>query len=229
MNVTDPDSPIMSTPRGWVQGYDAQAIVNQHQIVLACDVSQDAGDVGLYEPMIRSLTSTLTAAGIPSDVDLVLADAGYWSEANATSPGPDRLIATMKDHKQRRAARELGQTTGPPPPHAAPVEDMEHLLRTPPGASAYAQRSRLIEPIFGDRNHNRGIRSFRRRGPERRPQRVGVHPPRRQHAQALPVPRRDGRSLITTPSHRPTPATGPARTLTNAPPNPRQPPSRANP
>ena len=164
VNVTDPDSRIMSTPRGWVQGYNAQAIVNQHQIVLACDVSQDAGDVQLYEPMIRSLTSTLTAAGIPSDVDLVLADAGYWSEANATSPGPDRLIATMKDHKQRRAARELGQTTGPPPPHAAPVEDMEHLLRTPQGASAYAQRSRLIEPIFGDRKHNRGIRSFRRRG-----------------------------------------------------------------
>ena len=65
VNVTDPDSRIMSTPRGWVQGYNAQAIVNQHQIVLACDVSQDAGDVQLYEPMIRSLTSTLTAAGIP--------------------------------------------------------------------------------------------------------------------------------------------------------------------
>ena len=41
---------------------------------------------------------------------------------------------------------------------------MEHLLRTPHGAAAYKQRSELIEPVFGDRKHNRQIRSFRRRG-----------------------------------------------------------------
>ena len=163
-NITDPDSRIMSTARGWVQGYNAQAIVNPRQIVLACEVSQDANDTQLYQPMADMLERTLTAAGITAAIDLVLADAGYWSENNATSPGPDRLIATMKDHKQRRAARELGQTTGPPPPNATPAEEMEHLLRTPQGAAAYAQRSGLIEPIFGDHKHNRGIRSFRRRG-----------------------------------------------------------------
>ncbi len=41
---------------------------------------------------------------------------------------------------------------------------MEHLLRTPQGAAAYKQRSSLIEPVFGDRKHNRQIRRFRRRG-----------------------------------------------------------------
>ena len=41
---------------------------------------------------------------------------------------------------------------------------MEHLLRTPQGTAAYAQRSQLIEPVFGDRKHNRQIRRFRRRG-----------------------------------------------------------------
>ena len=154
----------MSTKDGWVQGYNAQAIVNQHQIVLACEVSQDANDIGLYEPMDSELTRTLNAAGIASEPELMLADAGYWSEANATCPGPDRLIATMKDHKQRRAARELGQTNGPPPPDATPIEEMEHLLRTHQGAAAYAQRSSLIEPIFGNHKHNRGLRRFRRRG-----------------------------------------------------------------
>jgi transposase len=163
-NITDPDSRIMKTAAGWVQGYNAQAIVNEHQIVLACDVSQDAGDVNLYQPMIETLKQTLTAAGIPPDIELALADAGYWSDANATSPGPDRLIATLKDHKQRRAARDLGRTSGPPPPDATPVEEMEHLLRTTQGAAAYAKRSCLIEPIFGDRKHNRGIHAFRRRG-----------------------------------------------------------------
>jgi hypothetical protein len=163
-NITDPDSRIMKTKDGWVQGYNGQAIVNQHQIVLACDVSQDTGDVELFQPMNDALAQSLGAAGIHPEVDLMLADAGYCSEANLTSPGPDRLIATTKDHKQRRAARELGQTDGPPPPDATPIAQMEHLLRTPQGATAYAQRSCLIEPIFGDRKHNRGIRHFRRRG-----------------------------------------------------------------
>jgi transposase len=164
VNVTDPDSRIMTTKDGWVQGYNAQAIVNAHQIVLACDVSQDPADVQLYQPMNDKLTRTLTAAGITAQVGLELADAGYCSEANLTCPGPDRLIATTKDHKQRRAARELGHTNGPPPPDATPVQQMEHLLRTPQGATAYKQRSQLIEPVFGDRKHNRQIRSFRRRG-----------------------------------------------------------------
>jgi hypothetical protein len=163
VNVTDPDSRVMSTQDGWVQGYNAQAIVNPQQIVLACDVSQDTGDVGLYQPMNERLAHTLTAAGITDEIELMLADAGYCSEHNLTTPGPDRLIATTKDWKQRRAARELGQTNGPPP-DATPVEEMEHLLRTPQGAAAYAQRPQLIEPVFGDRKHNRQIRSFRRRG-----------------------------------------------------------------
>jgi transposase len=163
-NITDPDSRIMNTKDGWVQGYNAQAIVNTHQIVLACEVSQDTGDVELFGPMNNTLARTLTAAGINNEVELILADAGYCSDANLTTPGPDRLIATLKDHKQRRAARELGQTSGPPPPDATPVEEMEHLLRTPQGTAAYKKRSQLIEPVFGDRKHNRQVRNFRRRG-----------------------------------------------------------------
>lgn len=163
-NVTDADSRIMKTQKGWVQGYNAQAITNKHQIVLACHVSQDAGDVLLYEPMMTALSDTLTAAGVTATPDLALADAGYWSEANATAPGPDRLIATMKDYKQRRAARDLGQTTGPPPKDADPADAMEHRLRTPEGAAAYSQRSHTIEPVFADRKHNQGMRGFRRRG-----------------------------------------------------------------
>jgi transposase len=163
-NITDPESRIMTSKDGWVQGYNAQAIVNPKQIVLACDVSQNAGDAQLYQPMNDKLTQTLSAAGITAEVELELADAGYCSDANLKAPGPDRLIATQKDHKQRAAARELGLTDGPAPPGLTATEEMEHLLRTPQGATAYKQRSSTIEPVFGDRKHNRGIRRFRRRG-----------------------------------------------------------------
>jgi Transposase DDE domain/Transposase domain (DUF772) len=164
VNITDPDSRLMTTKDGWVQGYNAQAIVNPEQIVLAVDVSQDPADIQLFEPMNDKLTHTLTAAGITTEVELELADAGYCSEHNLTCPGPDRLIATTKDWKQRRAAREHGHTNGPPPPGLTATEEMEHLLRTPQGHAAYKQRSQLIEPVFGDHKHNRQIRRFRRRG-----------------------------------------------------------------
>ena len=163
-NVTDADSRIMKTASGWVQGYNAQAAVNENQIVVGHAVTQDANDVGQYQPMVTATRAALDAIGIAEPIGVVLADAGYWSEDNATTPGPDRLIATLKDYKQRRAARELGTTTGPPPDGACVLDAMEHRLRTPDGAAAYAKRSHTVEPVFGDHKENRGFRRFRRRG-----------------------------------------------------------------
>jgi hypothetical protein len=50
--VTDPDSRIMKTKTGWIQGYNAQAAVNEHQVVVGCAVNQDANDVNQYQPMV---------------------------------------------------------------------------------------------------------------------------------------------------------------------------------
>jgi transposase len=164
VNVTDPESRIMKVARGWLQGYNAQAAVNELQIVLACGVTQDANDVGQYQPMVTATQVALAAAGVTAAIETVLADAGYWSEDNATAEGPPRLIATVKDWKQRRAAREMGTTTGPPPVGASAIEAMEHRLRTSEGTEAYARRSHTVEPFFGDIKENSGWRRFRRRG-----------------------------------------------------------------
>ncbi|MCA1675785.1 MAG: transposase [Actinobacteria bacterium] len=163
-NTTDPESRIMKTASGWVQGFNAQAAVNAKQIVVACALTQDRNDVGQLVPMMAAVTANAAAAGIDGDIGTVLGDAGYWSEANATAPGPDRLIATSKDWKQRRAARAMGTTTGPAPEGASALEAMEHRLRTEEGAAAYGQRSCTVEPIFGQVKENRGIRRFMRRG-----------------------------------------------------------------
>ncbi|CAN5178564.1 hypothetical protein BH18ACT4_BH18ACT4_15600 [soil metagenome] len=163
-NTTDPQSRIMKTASGWVQGFNAQAAVNAQQVVVACAVTQDRNDVGQLVPMMAAVTANATAAGIDGDIGTVLGDAGYWSEANATAPGPDRLIATSKDWKQRRAARAMGTTTGPAPEGASALEAMEHRLRTEEGAAAYGRRSCTVEPIFGQTKENRGIRRFMRRG-----------------------------------------------------------------
>ena len=46
VNVTDPDSRNVKTPRGWVQGYNAQAVVTAEQIVIAAEISIESLDFG---------------------------------------------------------------------------------------------------------------------------------------------------------------------------------------
>lgn len=164
VNVTDPQSRVMKTRTGLVQAYNAQGAVNEHLIVLANDVTQDANDFQQWVPMMSTTRRNAHLVGIQGRVGVGLGDAGYWSDANATAPGPDRLIATLKDHKQRRAAREMGLCVGPPPAHASPLEAMEHRLRTQEGAATYALRSQTVEPVFGIIKATLNFRRFSRRG-----------------------------------------------------------------
>lgn len=162
-NVTDADSRIMKTRRGYLQGYNAQVAVDANQIVVAQMVSQDANDVALLAPMLKLLEDSITAGAISDALRKILADAGYWSDDNARLDG-DLLIATLKDWKQRKAARQAGTTTGEPPEDASTLEAMEHRLRTAEGAAAYAKRSSTVEPVFGNHKANRNFPGFRRRG-----------------------------------------------------------------
>ena len=163
-NVTDPDSRLMKSPSGWVQGYNAQAAVNAQGIVVAATVTQEHNDVGQCVPMISAVADNLAGAGIDEPVGTMLFDAGYLSEANLTAAGPDRLIATAKTWKLRRQAKEHGYARGDPPPDANPVEVMEHRLRTQAGAALYGMRQHTVEPVFGHTKHNRGYTRFLRRG-----------------------------------------------------------------
>jgi transposase len=164
VNTTDPDSRVMKSPQGWVQGYNAQAAVNEMGVVLAASVTQDHNDVGQCQPMMAATAANLEAAGIAAPIGTVVLDAGYWSEENATAPGPDRLIATAKNWKLRQALQAKGQATREPPPGATPAEAMEHRLRTAEGRRLYAKRATTVEPVFGQHKDGRGFRRFVRRG-----------------------------------------------------------------
>ena len=53
INTTDPDSRLLKAPGiGYVQGYNAQAAVNEKQIVLAAEISVESPDFGHLEPMV---------------------------------------------------------------------------------------------------------------------------------------------------------------------------------
>ena len=62
-NVTDPDSRLVRAPRGFVQGYNAQAVCTETQVILAAELSTDSPDGRLIEPMIRAARDELSAVG----------------------------------------------------------------------------------------------------------------------------------------------------------------------
>ena len=167
-NTTDPDSRIMKTRQSYVQGYNVQAVVSQDQIVVAVGVTQEANDVQQLKPMLDTMERTLEVAGIEERPRTALADAGYWSEANVTTcnkpGGPELLIATTKDWKQRKLLRERGCPRGRTPQGLSSRERMERKLLTKRGRSLYRMRGILVEPVYGQIKDGQGFRRFMRRG-----------------------------------------------------------------
>jgi len=80
VNITDPDSKNVKTPRGYMQGYNAQAVANEQQIVIAAEVNADSSDFGHLEGMVTAAQGELERVGVSEPVEVVVADAGYWHQ-----------------------------------------------------------------------------------------------------------------------------------------------------
>ncbi|HEY2503001.1 MAG TPA: transposase [Mycobacterium sp.] len=161
-NTTDPDSTIMPTRNGWIQGYNNQFAVSADQIILATAVSTNPADITSYETMVAATAAALTALGAGDELRTLLFDAGYASNDTLTAASPDQLIALGKTHSIQAAARD-NPTSGPPPPGATARQAMDHRLRTPEGAKLYKRRGATVEPGIGnfkkllDRYSQRGL------------------------------------------------------------------------
>ena len=110
----------MKTNHGFGYAFNAQAAVDEdHQIVLAADVTQQATDVQQLIPMTAPTTHSLKEAGIGQRPQTILADAGHCSNNNLTAAdrlGSLVLIATGRQHHDERFP--TGAVDGPPPPGA---------------------------------------------------------------------------------------------------------------
>jgi transposase len=157
INLTDPDSRNVKTSRGWVQGYNAQAVCTERQVVIAAEVTVDSPDFGHLEPMVAATETELAAAGISESPEVVLADAGYWHQAQMgriESSGIEVLIPP--DAGKRKGTR--------PGWDGGLYTRMRELLAADRGGELYAKRQGMIEPIFGQTKFNRRIDRFQRRG-----------------------------------------------------------------
>jgi transposase len=157
MNLTDPDSRLLKATRGFVQGYNAQAAVNEDQIVIAAEVAVDSPDFGHLEPIVNAAQRELKEAGVTETPGVVLADAGYWHQvqmANIVNHGIQVLIPP--DASKRKGTR--------PGWDGGAYAHMRRVLQTDFGRALYRRRQGMIEPVFGQTKFNRGIDRFQRRG-----------------------------------------------------------------
>jgi transposase len=157
VNITDPDSRNLKCPRGYKQGYNAQAVVSEDQIVIAAEVNTDSPDFGHLEPMITAARRQLRQIGMFHKPEVVVADAGYWHNEQM-----DRLAAQgiplliPPDAGKRKTARpgwDGGRYTW-----------MRSLIATENGHRLYRKRQVTVEPVFGQTVFNRKLTRFHRRG-----------------------------------------------------------------
>jgi Transposase domain (DUF772)/Transposase DDE domain len=156
VNTTDPDSKNVKAFRGYVQGYNAQAVVTEQQIVLAAEVNTDPQDFSHLGPMIKAAQRELQNAGGTEQPGVVVADAGYWhfqQMDDLAAQGITVLVAP--DSTKRRGAR---------PGWDGGRYDFMRQVLAGPGREHYRKRHKTIEPVFGQIKFNRKIDRFLRRG-----------------------------------------------------------------
>lgn len=156
VNVTDPDSRPVKTPRGFIQGYNAQAVAADGQVIVAADVTTGTHDQGRLGAMIAAARAELAAAG-SQDPEVVLADAGYWAAGQITELEADGIRVLVPPDAHTR--------TAPNPKRRGGLYDqMRQRLQSDDGAALYKRRMTMIEPIFGQTKANRRADRFQRRG-----------------------------------------------------------------
>lgn len=165
INFTDPESRIMKVSnKGWDQCGNAQAVANEHQIILAADVTHQPNDKQQAVPMIDQARANLKAAGMKRAIGAAVMDSGFYSEANTQaleSRGIDPYVATerLKHHEEIPQAPR-----GRIPADLSAKQRMARKLRTKAGRAVYAKRKGIIEPIFGQLKQVLGFRQFSLRG-----------------------------------------------------------------
>jgi transposase len=165
VNLTDEDSRIMPIAGGgFEQCYNAQAAVAAGSLlVVAADVTQATNDKQQLEPMLEKMGDLPDEFG---KTDALLADNGYFSEANVNAcaaAGIDPVIASGREaHHPALAERFADDPVAPTDP--TPIEAMGHRLQTKAGKELYALRKQTPEPVFGIIKSVLGFRQFLLRG-----------------------------------------------------------------
>lgn len=156
-NFTDPESRILKTKDGYIQGYNAQAAVDgEAQIIVAQGLTHSMSDQDQFVPLIDGIKDNLGRT--PKEVS---ADAGYCSEANL-SASADRHVSAYIATGRAKHPRDVKRKIKGPLTRA-----MRDKLKRAGWRSRYRLRKQIVEPVFGQIKQARGFRQFLLRGIEK--------------------------------------------------------------
>lgn len=150
-NFTDPESRIMKSPDGFIQGYNAQAAVDaDNQVIVAQFVTNNGSDTHQMVPLLNQIGKNL--GGQAREVS---ADSAYGATLN------------LKRLRQRRIRGYVATTNQKHKNANRWVQQMRERLSKGGHRSRYRLRKQIVEPVFGQIKFARGFRQFLLRGIEK--------------------------------------------------------------
>jgi len=156
-NFTDPESRVLLTKDGYIQGYNAQAAVDaEAQIIVAHELTASMSDHGQLIPLVDAIEANLGRKPCQAS-----ADSGYLSEANLLALNQRNIepyIAAGRAKHPSEPKRNLGGVL---------TTAMREKLKQQGWQSPYRLRKQTVEPVFGQIKQARGFRQFLLRGIEK--------------------------------------------------------------
>jgi transposase len=157
-NFTDPESRILKTKDGYIQGYNAQAAVDAGaQVIVAHGLTRSMSDQDQLVPLIDEIEDNLGRK--PKEAS---ADAGYCSEANLVALADRDVKGYVATGRAKHPAASAKQNVKGPLTRA-----MRDRLKRAGWRSRYRLRKQTVEPVFGQIKQARGFRQFLLRGIEK--------------------------------------------------------------
>ena len=157
-NFTDPDSRLLKTRDGFIQGYNGQLAVDaQRQIIVAQRLTTHASDQAGLVPLVDAARAALGRK--PREIS---ADAGFCREDN---------LAALAARGIRGYLAPGGAAHGAPDPSGrrrlkpgSRMAAMVARLKRAGRRSRYRLRKQTVEPVIGQIKQARGFRQFLLRG-----------------------------------------------------------------
>ena len=155
-NFTDPESRMLLTKDGFIQGYNAQAAVDATaQIIVAHGLTNSMSDHDQLAPLVDGIERNLGRK--PQEAS---ADAGYCSEENLAALADRDVRAYIATGRAKHPA-QINRKIGRPLTRA-----MRDKLKRAGWRSRYRLRKQVVEPVFGQIKQARNFRQFLLRGIE---------------------------------------------------------------
>ena len=184
VNVTDPDSKHIKAAVGYVQGYNAQAVIDEGQIVLAAEITNSTVDWSQLDPMITATLAELARAGSANRLEVALADTQYWNEQHMDEVIANKHVQVLIPPDGGASGKQRKGWTG------GRYTWMRYVLATELGERLYRKRKQIDRAGIRPHPTQPRCHTVSPQRQDRRAHRVAITDDDPQPHQATPPPDR---------------------------------------